>query len=157
MTNTTQGATNYSPATQQLLAQYWNAGAILAAWNQAATELAKLVDHERRLRTAVFETHFPAHTEGVNRTDIGNGYQLKATAKYNYNLKNKNGETEMAIEAIAKLGEKGAFIADRLIRWQPELSVSEYRKLDDTIKKEIDKVLEIKPGMPALEIEAPKS
>ena len=109
------------------------------------------------LRKAIFEVQFPNHSEGTARVPLGNGYQLKAVGKLNYKLDNKDGATEKALEELETAGNEGKFLADRLVKWSPELSITEYRKLDPQYKVIIDKVLTINPGAPTLEIEEPKA
>jgi hypothetical protein len=146
-----------SVASQQVLQKHWNdVNAVMLRWQELKQELEALVLAERLYRTTIFESRFPTAEEGTNRVELGNGYHLKAVAKYNYTLANKENETERALEAMEKIGNEGAFIADRLVRWSPELSVKEYRSLAPEYKAVIDTVLTIKPGMPTLEIEAPK-
>jgi hypothetical protein len=148
----------YSDATNQLLFLFGNdTDKLIVGWQQAAKELDAAKLSETMLRRAVFEIKFPAAEEGTNRVELGNGYALKAVNKYNYRLKNKDGETEKALEAIARHGNDGPFIADRLVKWEPEISISEYRKLEEKYKLIIGPVLTITPGMPTLEIEEPKA
>lgn len=147
-----------SEPSRRLIEQYWgNLNTLTEHWDQIKKKLDALKTEEALYRTAVFELRIEAPTEGVNRVALANGYHLKADYKFNYNLKNKAGETEAALERIAKIGNEGTFIADRLVRWKPELSITEYRLLSPEMKKEIDAVLTITPGLPALEIEAPKA
>jgi hypothetical protein len=83
--------------------------------------------------------------------------------KLNYKLATKDEALDKALDGVEKMGEKGKLIAERLVKFDPRLSVSEYRALDPkdktdaAIKKLIDSVLTITPGSPQLEIIAPKS
>lgn len=155
MTDQTQAPT-YSPTTVELLKKFWTIDNIMAAWVQAETKLQEVKLDEMLLRKAVFEVKFPNIQEGTHRVPLANGYQLKAVGKLNYKLANKQGETEKVLEELEKTGNKGAFLADRLVKWSPELSITEYRQLDPQYKTIIDKVLTVTPGAPTLEIEEPK-
>lgn len=147
-----------SPTTLAIMAHYWNnIDNVMQAWKDASETLDKAKQVEMDLRRAVFEVKFPGHGEGTTRVPLANGYHLKAVGKMNYNLANKEGETEGALTKLAAAGPEGAFIADRLVKWTPELSITEYRKLAPHYKTIIDTVLTIKPGAPTLEIEAPKT
>lgn len=143
----------------------------LLAWKTAQETLSAAKEREMELREGVGEFVFPValRKSGVNNHELGNGYVLKLGHKLNYNLVGKpettdrNADIETALERIEALGNEGAFLADRLVKWKPELSVSEYKELDvsnpthKAIKAIIDEVLEIKPGAPSLEIKEPKA
>lgn len=146
----------YSPTTVELLKKFWTIDNVMAAWVAAETKLQEVKLEEMLLRKAVFEVKFPGIPEGTHRVPLANGYQLKAVGKLNYNLANKEGQTEKALEELEKLGPKGAFLADRLVKWSPELSITEYRQLEPQYKAIIDTVLTVKPAAPTLEIEPPK-
>lgn len=154
----------YTAETARLLVQYnGDVNALMVEWGKAQEAVVQAVDYERALRKAIFEIKFPKPKEGTQRIELGNGYNLKATFPYTYTL--DKDRTEKTIEDIAKFGQRAAVIADRLVGWKPELSIKEYRLLqaenlsdeDKAIKKLIDAVLTVKPGMPQLEIEAPKA
>lgn len=58
---------------------------------------------------------------------------------------------------MKKDGEAGELIAERLIKWTPELSLTEYKQLSDKYRKIIDDVITASEGMPTLEIVEPKA
>lgn len=152
-----------SPDTQLVAAKHNNdVNQVMLAWRTAAEQLEQCKLAEQVYRKAVFEMKFPDAKEGTQRVELGNGYYLKAVYPLNYNLSKDN--TEAAQDAIGKLSPKADVIADRLVRWTPELSVKEYRLLmaDTTeegkqIQTLLSTVLTITPGMPRLEIEEPKA
>lgn len=170
--NWTTGAPASKPLsieTQQVLGTYGGQQQVLQAWQAKATELETLKVQEMALRKAAVELYFPHPVEGVNRTELGNGWNLKADIKYNYKLNNKAGEynAEKALDDITSISQKAGFVAERLIKWNPDLSIKEYRELNpdmpeaqtDEQKKilgVLQKVLTITPGSPALDIEPPK-
>ena len=59
---------------------------LLVLWNdkKAAIEAAK--NEEMELRKYIVKREFPKPNEGMNTKELGQGYQLKASVKYNYNL-----------------------------------------------------------------------
>lgn len=138
---------------------------LLTRWQQLkdAVEAAKTA--EMKMRKYIVQRAFPERKEGTNKVELGNGYELKAGIKFNYNLDKNLDNVEAALDAIEKMGNEGAFIAERLINWSASLSLTEYRKLqaDDateiqkSIKKQIDKVLTITDAAPTLEIKEPKN
>jgi hypothetical protein len=136
---------------------------LLAIWDEKKQALEAAKAGEMEARKAVFEFNFPNPQPGVNRVELNNGYKLKATHKVNYKFAASNDAIDKAEDACCELGAEGKFLAERIICWKAEPSVSEYKKLDLSnpvhvqVKKHIDSVLEIKAGAPTLEIEAPKS
>lgn len=138
---------------------------LLVLWNtkKAAVETAKA--EEMELRKYVVTREFPKPDEGTNSKDLGNGYQLKAVVKYNYNLAD-NDTVEATLEKLSKLGNGGSAISDRLVSWKPNFLLTEYRQLQEDKEKGskfADEALAIINGMltiteaaPTLEIKAPK-
>lgn len=156
-----------SPQVQALLKQYGTPLGIVKAWQDAKANLDVWQAHERALRVAAFDLMFEAPTEGVNRVDLSDGYSLKASYPYSYKLTNKEAATEKALDAITEISQQAGFIADRLVKWEPEISIKEYKALNPgnpaaqspeqkAILALLAPVLTIKPGMPQFEIEVPK-
>lgn len=138
-----------------------NRDAKILAWEQAVKALAAAKDAEAALRKEVLAEAFAfdpeALREGTENFELGNGYKLKAVFKISRNLNNENEAVDKVLSKIEKTGTEGAFIAERLVKWKPELSVSEYNKLPEKFKKLFDEVVTSKEAMPALELVAPKS
>jgi hypothetical protein len=156
----TNPASAVSPETQILLAKFWNKDGILKAWQESRENLDQWKEREAALRKAVFELEFPSPTEGTQRIPLGNGYQLKAVYPLRYECGNKQADcdrVEAGLTELATLGQEAAFVADRLVKWLPEIAIKEYRDLKPEYKVIVDKFVTIKPGMPQLEIEAPKA
>jgi hypothetical protein len=134
---------------------------LIAQWQLARSNLAVALAAELKLRNALVTSQFPNAEEGANTVDLANGWKLTATIKYNYNLDNKR--IDDAIDRMELLGERGKLIAERLVKYKAELSISEYRKLTDEnagdteakINAIINDVLTIKPGTPSLELKEP--
>lgn len=153
------------------VAKYANVSndALIVSWREVAANLAALKDTEMELRKAVTQRMFPDPDKGTQRYDLGNGWQLKLVHKLNYKLpgKTENDKIDAVSDQIEKIGNEGAFILDRLVKWSAELSVSEYNKLKDdakagsgtarSIEKLIDTILTISPAAPTLELEPPKT
>ena len=138
-----------------------NRDAKILAWEQTVKALAAAKDAEAALRKEVLAEAFAfdpeALREGTENFELGNGYKLKAVFKISRNLNNENEAVDKVLSKIEKTGPEGAFIAERLVKWKPELSVSEYKKLPEKFKKLFDEVVTSKEAMPALELVAPKS
>lgn len=138
-----------------------NRDAKIIAWEAAVKALAAAKDAEAALRKEVLAEAFAfdpeALREGTENFELGNGYKLKAVFKISRNLNNENEAVDKVLSKIEKTGPEGAFIAERLVKWKPELSVSEYKKLPEKLKKLFDEVVTSKEAMPSLELVAPKS
>lgn len=137
----------------------------LQAWHETQAMLAYLVNVERHMRTAAFDLYFPGYREagesGLKNYDLGGGYVLKGTPAVNYKLDKDAIDDTLA--KIAKLGAEGALLADRLVTFKPDLSVTEYKKLDPSASRQqakakdlIDGVITITPGLPKLELVSPQ-
>lgn len=140
---------------------------LVMQWEQAKKASDNAIALERTLRTQVVDLCFPADTRkvGTNNLDLGRGVKLKAVTGLRYTLDKADdaARTNAAVDAIEQTGNEGEFIAERLVKWKPELSVSEYKKLDMTnpthkrIKDIIDGVLTITPESAQVEIIYPNA
>ena len=140
------------------------------AWVNSVTAKNLAVEAEREQRQLTKTLCFPTVKRGVQRYALDNGYKVKLQQTYTYKLGIKeiaadnpiNKQVEALQEAIAELGNEGPMLADRLIRWKPELVDSEYRKLnvefpvEKAAKELIDQLLTITEGSPQMELEEPK-
>lgn len=137
---------------------------VLMEWQKLQQAVTKAKEAEMDMRKYIVKRAFPQATEGMNTADLGNGYQLKASVKYNYNLDPDLDKVEKTLDKIATMGNEGAFLADRLVKWSASFLLTEYRKLceDDAtniqkaIRKEVDGILTITDAAPSLEIKEPK-
>lgn len=130
---------------------------LLEAWKTANDKARAAVMIERDLRLQVieaFSTETNEMASGIENIDIGYGFDLKIQHKLDYKLDNANDceALDKALDAIETSMEGGKIIAERLVKWKPELSVSEYKLLGNEQRAMIDKVLTIKPASKSLEI-----
>lgn len=136
---------------------------LLVEWNVTKEELEKAKEREMELRKAFVDFAFDQNkTSGTENLDLGNGYKAKSVKKENYGfVKNADGKIdEKAIdEAVSKLAKtpNGGLIAERLVKWSPTLSVSEYKLLSAEQLKIVNKVIVVSQGAPTLEIIEPKN
>jgi len=135
---------------------------VLMAWEGAKNALTAAKENEMNWRKYVVKRAFPSPKEGMNNLDLGNGYTLKASVKYNYRLL-ENEIVEKCLDRITKIGNEGTFIADRLVSWTPNFLVTEYRALqeDDSDQAKqilaiVNEMLEITDAAPIVSISAPK-
>lgn len=147
----------------------------ILTWRNNRQQLDFWKTEEANIRADVTAICFPNARKGTQRYDLGAGYKLKLVYGFNYTLGNKemvdpstnelipvNKQVEDLEEAISQLGNEGPFLAERLIRWKPELVEKEYLALDPEIpahaeaKALIDAILIVKPASPQLTLEEPK-
>lgn len=136
----------------------------IADWKATKAEFNRLQQLEREKRAALYKGLFPNNIDTTETIELGGGYLFKATGSLNYKLafsKKENGDAALnaVLDQIEKTGNEGAFLAERLVTWEPSLAVGEYKKLaaDSPIKRLLDTVLTITPGSPTLELVEPKT
>lgn len=122
-------------------------------------ELTKLKTAEALLRKRVFNHYFPAPTEGSkdNKVPLNDGTGAIIQADHRLNRKVDEGELEKLKEAIKAEGSNLPKLSfSKLIKWKPEVAISEYRKLSDEDRLVFDRCLVVTPGMPEVKIVIPK-
>jgi hypothetical protein len=133
---------------------------LITDWVQASSQLAEVKSKENQLRVKLVEMNFTAtKLEGTESIDIGWDYRLKATKSMNYSATNQSGQMEALLSAVAAI-DPG--IAQSLVKWKPELSVTAYREVlklaeqHPALNALIAAATTVKPGMPVLELIPPK-
>jgi hypothetical protein len=129
----------------------------LAEWYHLSNDLKLMKAKESALRAKIFGFYFPNPKEGTNKFDLkdGTGAVLKATHVINRSV--EPGSLDALKAAMHQDGSNlPKLCLDELIRYKPELAVSEYRKLTAEEALVFDQCLIIKPGSPSLEITIPK-
>lgn len=147
-------------------------------WLSHKATLATAKTAEEESRALVSDALFPNPVKGTQRyTDPVSGAAIKLVHGWNYTLGDKDKidpssglklpiatQVERVLDAIAELGERGEAIADRIVKWKPELAVTEYEALalsevevDIKAKTLIDEILTVKPAAPQLTFEPPKA
>lgn len=125
--------------------------ALLIEYEKMQAELARIKLAEAELRKQVIEA-VSIHPmdevfSGTENIDIGGGYDLKIEHKLDYKLDNANDfEAVDALITRMDADSRMELIVDRLFRRKFELSVTEYKNLPPEWKKEVDRVLTIKPA-----------
>lgn len=145
----------------------WNAerDLRLMAWEAAKRAIETAKEAEMTARKAAVDFCFDQERRtGTERIELGNGYEAKAVKKQNHNfVKGADGKTidlvalRAALAEIATLGNEGPFLAERIVKWSPDLVIGEYNNLAPQYKAIIDKVIVTTDGAPMLEIIAPKT
>lgn len=132
-------------------------------WNEVVKKINKLKDEEDTLRTFIIEKWFPNFEEGTHTGSMQEGYNLKCEMKINRNV--GQDEITAAYEWATKLHNdpeiqiKAAALKellDRVFRVKYELSLSEWRVLDDEERKKLADIVTEKPGKSGLKYEEKK-
>lgn len=138
-----------------------NRDALILQWREAQQKLASAKDEEMSLRKRVLSEIYSfdpeALREGTENVELGQGYKLKAVFKIDYKLSNENEAVDKVLTKMEKAGAEGAVLAERLVKWEPKLSISEYKNLPDKFRKLIDEIVTTKEATPSLELVVPKS
>lgn len=138
---------------------------LLMQWADLKLKVEAAKAAEMEMRRYIVSRAFPEKVEGTNTKNLGNGYALKAGIKFNYKISVDNNKLEECLDRIAKIGNRGNIVAERMISWTPNFLLSEYRLLQDEVNnsieaKEIMKIvnefLMITDAAPTLEIKEPK-
>lgn len=122
---------------------------MLAEWQRLSEEIKTLQSLEKDLRQKIFLESFPTLEDGTDYIELGNGYRLKGVAKLNYTLDDND-------KVIKMLPTLSPVASERIVNWTPKLSVKEYKLLSEEDRAKVDAVLEIKKGLPSIEIVEPK-
>jgi hypothetical protein len=144
-------------------------------WRDKAAQLAKIKASEMLLRQRVFKHFFPAPGEGTNNAQLPDG--TKIVGKYPITRKVDEGKlaalkawtvadmrayleslgvTTQGVPDETKVTDFLKISVDKLVEWDPKLSITEYRTLTAEQMTIFDSILEIKPGSFALDIILPK-
>lgn len=119
-------------------------------WYELQRQLSDIKAQEMDLRKKIFGAKFPDPVEGTNTVPLSDGWVLKGQYKIDRKV-----DEALLVTLTPILKEKKINIKD-LIKYTPELSIREYRALDEEQMKLFNQVLIIKPGSPAMEIVKPK-
>jgi hypothetical protein len=125
---------------------------LLQEWNEAKEQLKHWQQRESELRDTLVKGLFDGNkTEGTDTLTLTGEWKLKLTRKLSYNLSNENDGLVNILQTLPSV------ITQNLIRWNPDLNLSLYRKLDESTRNLFTPVLTIKPAKPSLELIAPNA
>lgn len=120
--------------------------------NEALKEAKRL---EAEKRAELVAACFPAGLElGTNKRELEGGYLVKAVVKSNAKVllvdKLKSG-----VAKLVALGAAGELLAERLVKWKPEVSVSEWKKLTPQQQRLFKDAVSLEGAAPSVEVTAP--
>jgi len=119
----------------------------LQTWWGLKQGLKDSKQEEHLLREEAYEYYFPNPHEGVNRLDLGGGFDLKTNVSYIYKV------DEAAVEQVTQAQiKKHKLPWDELFVYKPVLDKKVYNNLTAEQQKFVDALLDIKPGAVNLDI-----
>ncbi len=128
--------------------------ALTLEWATKDAELQRVKLEELDLRHKVIAACFGELPQGTTNCELERGYKLKAVVKP-YAKAPDVATLKTALEALAAAGEVGAMLVERLVRWAPEISIGELKKLTPEHRAIIGEAIIITTGTPSLELKAP--
>ena len=141
--NTTAQASAYTEAIQDQLAE----------WNEISTWLDKAKKREMELRVSIARHFFPTPVEGVNKTLLPDGSELKVTHKINRSL-----DIAVLDTVMNELPPDSPFRnVGVLVEYKPALVMDGFRALPEQEALIFAQALIEKPGAPSLEVLPPKA
>lgn len=124
-------------------------------WQASHERLQEAKADEAAKRAAAIESCFALKLgAGTHRTNLDRGYILKAVVRPKPNISAE--QLAPAMKRLRAIGEAASLIADRLIKWTPELSISEWKKMTDKQRKLFARAVTVGASTPSLELQAPE-
>lgn len=122
----------------------------LRVWTESVAAVAAAQATERRLRQEVFAAAFPTPKEGTNNAELPGNWKLTAKLPINRSI-----DLALLPAAFAQIRGMGVN-PDPVVKYNPEVVMKEYKALPPEARLIFDTALTIKPGMPQMELVAPK-
>jgi hypothetical protein len=146
--------------------------ALIVQWREAQRQLNIFKDAEATLRAQIVATYFdPAKEKGTEHLQLGEGYKLTCVKKLTAKI--DRSRIDEKLNEIETVNAEAKFIADRLFKWNPELSTTEWNDVSERAEggnETCQKIMEIliggpkdipvvtfAPGMPSLTFVEPKA
>lgn len=140
-------------------------------WAAIDAERVRLTNLEKELRSEVIALSVPE--PGAKKThtvELSSTHKLKIEFPVNTKLVHPEKVTnedskKTAVDAADDLSDElvklspneGAFIVDRLFRWEVKISQTEYKNLSPAMKEIVDRYITTEPGTPTAKLEAVKA
>lgn len=123
----------------------------IARWKEADTNQKAWRELELKLRGELVAELFPrTDVTGTEHHELGNGWKLSVTKGVDYKLDSDNVKMDKALESFDDS------TAALLVKWEPKLSVANYKKLSEADQAKFAGVLTTKPSSPQLKLVEPK-
>src|SRR5512136_236158 len=125
---------------------------LIQEWYELKLKLNQLKDEESVLRQQIVKEIFNSTNEaGTYKIDLEEGYQLKLKNSYSYKV-----DSEKVVECLEKIAQEDSIVANAVIKWKPELSLREYKMLNNEFKTILDSAITMKLDSPKVELVLPK-
>lgn len=122
---------------------------ITSFWVDANNALTHWKAVEMQLRLELVKKHSnPTSEKGTEYLSLPNDWRLKVVKSQNFKL-----DADKAQDALDHFTDD---MANLLVRWDAQLSVSNYNQLSEADKAYFADALTVKPGAPQLELVPPK-
>ena len=145
-------------------------------WREAHATLSRVKSKEMLLRLKIFKHYFVQPEEGTNNIELPDGTVLKGKFPISRDID----EGALAGIKLVTVGEMREHLTtlgfdvsgfanevkvtealhlslDKLVKWEPSLSIREYRTLTNEQRAIFDTCMSIKSGAPAIEFVSPKA
>lgn len=123
----------------------------LQEWYALTAEIKQKKEQEAELRRVLFGAFFLAPHEGTNSYPLSGGWSLNGVYVLNRTIRD---EDELAL--AVKKAKIPAATKKKLLVASISISLPVYRELPDDKRLVLDTALDIKPGLPKLEIVPPQ-
>lgn len=121
----------------------------LHRWSVLSEQLADIKAQEIALRIKLFNQAFPMANIGTNTAALNEGWELKGKLTANKSI------DKAELLTLQPEFKKLSIDVNTVFNWKPELSKTQYDKLNLKQKNQVDRVVTLKKGTPALEIILP--
>lgn len=130
--------------------------ALLRRWEARKAAIEKAEGDEDALRSKIIELcASPEVVKGNERVPLYNGYRLLITKGETVKVDKQT--VNLCLDKLCETGDNGAEMAKRVIKWDPELSETQYGLLSEEQKAVMRTCITRKPSKIAIKIEAPKT
>lgn len=130
--------------------------ALLKAHQDSVNALNEAKALESKLRMEVLTSLFSYDENnlrsGTENIDLGDNWVCKAEFKTSHKLDNKDNAVEYMLDKLESMGEEGKFLAERIVKFKPELSLTEYKTLPSEYRAIVDTVVTTKNSLPTVSI-----
>lgn len=126
---------------------------VVLKWFAANEVLRKARAEEMELRLAAIAAVYPPdileHTGAFN-AELVDESVLKCVIRANAKVDGK--KIKAALDKLRAIGADGVLLAERLVKWTPEASIAEFKKLTDKQRRIFKDVITVAGGAPSLEL-----
>lgn len=121
----------------------------IARWKESDTHQKAWRDIELKLRAELIAELFPIDKAGTEHHELNAGWKLTVTKGIDYKL-----DADKTADVLNGFSDDTAAL---LVKWEPKLSVSNFKKLSAEDQAKFVDVLTTKPSSPQLKLVEPKS